>query len=496
MLPADGLPATQACEAPRPATAERGSEDVFVFHDPCVLGTRLNLALMAGSQEAAYAAACATRAEVDRLNAVFNWRDADSEISRLNRSSRFVVSQDLFTVVAAAERWRALSGGAVSGRLGVVLDHWRAAQVLPDREAMRRLAEAVAAAPVKLDPATRMVERPEIVRFDLDAMAKGYIVDRAADAVMQTPGVRGAMVDIGGDIRCTGAGPQGGWRIGAPDPLSPFDNAPLAGEGILRDAAIATSGCGPRDRLVGEQTVSATLDPRTGWPASHRRSVTAFAPDAMEADALATAMLVLDDEAAERTIAQLPGLSARVTGPGGARWIGAPQPHWIEYAPQPQAGQGAPTLWKQGWYANITFEAPPKDMRREIAFRSPYVAIWMSDTDDKPVRTLLLIGRHKEWHEGNHVWWRLNRAQVDSFFAGRSMSTRGSGTYKVYWDGADDAGGIVPPGKYRLHVETSREGGGHEHRVLDLDFSQPKEFEAELPVNARSGGLLVSFQKF
>ena len=207
-------------------------------------------------------------------------------------------------------------------------------------------------------------------------------------------------------------------------------------------------------------------------------------------------MLVLDEDEAERLAARLPGVSARIAHPGGSRWIGAAQPHWIEYAPAPQPGQGAQSLWKQGWYADITFEAPPKDMRREIAFRSPYVVIWVSDMNDRPVRTLLLIGRYREWHEGNHIWWRLNRAKVDSYFAGRSMSTRGSGTYKVYWDGSDDAGATVAPGKYRLHVETSRESGGHEHRVLDLDFSRPKEFEAELPINAKSGGLRVAFQKF
>jgi len=76
------------------------------------------------------------------------------------------------------------------------------------------------------------------------------------------------------------------------------------------------------------------------------------------------------------------------------------------------------------------------------------------------------------------------------------MSTRGSGIYKVYWDGSDDQGGLVAPGTYRLHVETSREGGGHEHRVVELDVSRPRAFEAELPVTARSGGLFVSWRKF
>ena len=496
MLPADGLPILPAADlvAEAPGIVRHAGE-VFVFHDPCVLGTRLTLAVMAGGQGGAYAAACAARAEIDRLDAVFNWRDASSEISRLNRAGSFEASEDLFAVVEAAEHWRQTSGGAVSGRLGRLLERWRMSG--PDRVEAAALAQAVGVAEVKLDAATRTIMRPEIVRFDLDAIAKGYIVDRALVAAMSVGGITGAMLDIGGDIRCAGAGPDGGrWRVDVPDPLSTFDNAPLAGEAGLADAAIATSGCGPRDVGVDGSVRSATLDPRTGWPVEHRRSATAIASSAMEADALATAMLVLDEDEAERLAARLPGVSARIAHPGGSRWIGAAQPHWIEYAPAPQPGQGAQSLWKQGWYADITFEAPPKDMRREIAFRSPYVVIWVSDMNDRPVRTLLLIGRYREWHEGNHIWWRLNRAKVDSYFAGRSMSTRGSGTYKVYWDGSDDAGATVAPGKYRLHVETSRESGGHEHRVLDLDFSRPKEFEAELPINAKSGGLRVAFQKF
>jgi hypothetical protein len=210
-------------------------------------------------------------------------------------------------------------------------------------------------------------------------------------------------------------------------------------------------------------------------------------------------MLVLSEEDARDCLAQVKGMSARVAQPERAVWLsedGKPPLTWIDYAPEaPQQGQGEQTLWKQGWYANVTFSAPPKDMRREIAFRSPYVAIWVSDMENKPVRTLFLVGRHKEWHEGNHVWWRQNRARLDKFF-GRSLSTRGSGVYKVYWDGIDDDDRPVPPGRYKIHVETSREGGGHSHRVLEMDFSQPRKFERELPLQADNGGLVVGFDTF
>lgn len=490
-------------DLPEPCIAEASGEEArpgasaFSFQDPCVLGTRLSVVVDARSQAAAYQAACAARVEIDRLDRVFNWRDPDSELAQLNAADARQVSGDLFEVVSAAEHWRVLSDGAYSGRLGQLLDVWRrAGDCLPDRASMQALAREVAAAAVRLEPETRTISRPENVRFDLDGIAKGYIVDCALRAAMDIPDVSRALVDIGGDVRCAG---EGDWRIELPLPLWPFDNAAPCGAFAITTGAVATSGCGPRDAKTSTGMLSATLDPRTGWPVPHLRSATAVGPTAMSADALATAMLVLAPSEAQACIERVKGMMARVTQPDGVVWFGREHPQvsaqWIEYAPdQPQAS-GATSLWKQGWHADITFSAPPKDMRRELAFRSPYVAVWVSDLDDRPVRTLFMVGRHKEWHEGNHIWWRQNRAKLDTLF-GRSLSTRGSGVYRVYWDGIDDDGRPVAPGRYRIHVETSRERGGHAHRFLEMDFSQPRIIEQALPVRPDDGGLEVAFRKF
>jgi len=495
MLPVADVPKLELVDAQVAAMPQAGGS--YAFHDPCVLGTRLNVVVDGASQDAAYQAACAARVEIDRLDRVFNWRDRKSEISRLNNARVMQVSADLFDVVVAAEHWRAVSEGAYSGRLGRLLERWRCAgERLPDRMETQMLARAIGGASIGLDAQTRTILRPDVVRFDFDGIAKGHIVDRALAAAMAVAGVSRAMVDIGGDVRCAG---DGDWRIELPAPLLPFDNAAPCGAFSMSDGAVATSGCGPRDRRAGANMVSATIDPRTGWPVSHWRSATAVGPTALAADALATAMLVLSPAEAAACIARMEGMSARVTRPGGVTWLGQQRgeasPQWIEYVPQQVQGGGAPTLWKDGWYANVIFTAPPKEMRREIAFRSPYVAIWVSGVDNKPVRTLFMVGRYKEWHEGNHVWWRLNRARLDTLFA-RSLSTRGSGTYKVYWDGVDDDGRPVPPGRYRINVETSREGGGHSHRYIEMDFSQPRVFEQALPMQPDKGGLEVSFQKF
>ena len=500
------LIASEIALAMERAVTAVGESSAFAFHDAAVLGTRLNLLVNTDRHDDALAAAQRARAEIDRLNGILNWRDEASELAQLNRAGRHVASHDLFSVIAAAEKWREASGGAYSGRLGRILDLWRAARTSPpDRAEALRLAEAAQTARVELDPETRTIIRPEAVRFDLDGMSKGYVVDCALQAALASPAISGALLDIGGDIRCSGEAPDASdWMIGLPDPLIPYDNAPLVGRVGLRDRAIATSGCGPRDRLIGGERYSATLNPWTGWPISHCLSATTIACSAMDADALATALLNLSPDDGADLIRSVPGASGRLARPDGSEWLlsatGQTQTHPPEWIPiQSKGNSSSPKSepkWHERWVAFVTFTAPPRQMKRDLAFRSPYVAIWISDTENRPVRTLFLIGSIKEWQEDNYIWWGQNRANAMQIVSSRSLSTRGTGEYKVLWDGIDESGKPVSAGRYVLHVETSRERGKHTHRALELDFSQAKQFTAEMATSEESGGLVVSFDRY
>lgn len=497
--------ASEAIEAARNGDLV-GHHAAYAFHDEAILGTHLKLLVNADSQDAAFAAAHRARAEIDRLDQVLNWRDDNSELSLLNQSSLLGVSSDLFAVVAAAERWRRISRGAYSGRLGRLSDLWRWSSVAPpDAGECRRLAKTIQAANVELDPASRRIVRPDAVTFDLDGLAKGYIIDRALEAAMASPAIAGVLLDIGGDIRAAGQAPDGAdWIVGLPDPLAPYDNAPIVGRIALRDAAVATSGCGPRDRRIAGQHFSPTLDARTGWPIPHRRSVTALAATAADADALATALLSLPREDAVQLVKATNGASARLARPDGAEWLSdaaaddaSPPAGWTPMtvrAEKQAKADGA--QWHDRWSAFVTFQAPPRQKNRDRAFRSPYVAIWIADADNRPVRTLVLIGSIKEWQEDNYIWWGQHRASAMDLLDTRSMSTRGSGEYRLLWDGVDEAGNKVAPGTYVLHIETSRERGRHTHRSLELDFSKAKAFTAEIPTSEEAGGVVVSFERF
>ncbi|HMN46465.1 MAG TPA: DUF2271 domain-containing protein [Povalibacter sp.] len=464
----------------------------FVFRDECVLGTRMLLAFTAQSLRVAQEAAFAVRAEIDRLRRVLDHRDPDSELSQLNRASRHQASAELFDVVSLAEHWQRVSSGAFSGRLGQALNLWRqAVHELPSRIELQDAVARTMAAEVGFDPRTRTIVRPDAVLFSLDALAKGWIVDRAFDAACRVQGVAGALVDIGGDIRCGGQTPQSaGWRVGIADPTRPFDNAPLVATTHLRDEGIATSGRGPRDPLVRGARHSVTLSPFTGWPVDQRRSVSVIAASAAEADAMATTLLVLQEEKA-LDLANRHGVAARIARDDGSiRVTDAGRERFSV------ASSAGPSAWSDGWQALATFTAPRRQLIRDPSFRSPYLAMWITAPDNRPVRTLLLVGKRADWQKDNYLWWSMNRAHTDRLVTTRSMSTSGAGVYNVFWDGVDDAGERVPAGTYVLHVETSRERGRHTYRSLTLELGTARRFVQELPPTEEGGGLRVSFDHY
>jgi thiamine biosynthesis lipoprotein len=483
---------------------QAAEDGAYTFRDESTLGTRMQLLFVADTCAAARDAAMAVRAEIDRLDLILNGRRRDSELFALNTSAVHRASPELFTVVSAAESWLQASRGAFSGRLGRIIELWRrAVDAPPDRAHAAKLARAAASAHVALDAATRTIARPEAVAFALDGIAKGWIVDRAFQVARAMPGVRGALVDIGGDVRCGGRAPsQAGWSAGIPDPRLPFDNAPLVATAHLIEHAIATSGRGPRDRRIDGLRYSPTLSPFDGWPIAHHVSTSVIAHSATDADALATALLVLPHDQA-LALAEEQRVVARIEPSDGvAAWTRLAQDaavpaHFTAVRARDTAGTASDSKqWGDGWQALATFTAPRRQLIRDPQFRSPYMAMWITDLDNNPIRTLILVGKRADWQKDNFIWWSMNRASIERLVSTRSMSTSGAGVYNVFWDGVDDAGKTVAAGTYVLHVETSRERGQHTYRSLTLDFGKFQRFTEVLPPTEEGGGLRVGFDHY
>lgn len=436
-----GLGASAAIALPYQADAQ-----AWRFHADHVLGTSFDMTVTAQRPVAAALAIDAARTEIARLDRILSaWR-SDSELMTLNANATHAASPDLFAVIAACESWRARSGGAYSARIGHVLQPCGWAR-----------AGAAARAQLMLNTDTGAITRPDAVVFAIDGLAKGYIIDRALDAARCVTGVDGVMIDIGGDLRCWGKAPGGVWRIGTINAADPSDNAPSLSHLLIGDQAVATSGRSSRGQVI--------VDPRTGAHVNHIAYATVVANHAADADALATAALVLQPDESLALADSLPHVAMRVIGADGrvhnsARW----QDYCADTTPQRLTQANGPG-WPSGFALHVEYDVP------HIAagtYYNPYMALWITDENRKLVRTLLVLGTEGRYREENYVYWRrfgrLDAKLVDSV----SKPTRAPGHYTLNWDGLDDTGKKVPQGKYILNIEASREKGGHTVQRLEL----------------------------
>ena len=139
---------------------------------------------------------------------------------------------------------------------------------------------------VRLDPHDRTITLLRPLILDLGAVAKGLAVDLAARELQL---FRNFAIDAGGDLYLGGCNPDGEpWSIGIRHPRRENE---LVDSLRVSNCAVCTSG--DYERRSPQDGGHHILDPRKGSSSSGVASVTVVAPNAMLADALATAAFVL-----------------------------------------------------------------------------------------------------------------------------------------------------------------------------------------------------------
>ncbi len=264
-------------------------------HSP-LLGTEVEIRIEA-DPDAALAADTAAVAEFERLTAVLSNFLESSELSRWRRAEIDECSADLTKVLAEAQAWHAASDGAFHPAIEPLRRRWLQAVAdgqLPEPTELAELAASCATLPFTVTDG--QVHRvADCSGVDLNAIAKGYIVDRAAAAAFALPGIDAVMVNAGGDLRHLG---EGSVLVGVEDPATPLDYAPPRWWVRLARAGLSTSGSVRRGFQISGVWLGHVLDPRTGWPVAHTTSASAIATDALTADALVTVLGVLDPDRA------------------------------------------------------------------------------------------------------------------------------------------------------------------------------------------------------
>ncbi|ARJ69722.1 FAD:protein FMN transferase [Paracoccus contaminans] len=246
--------------------------------------------------------AAALAAAVERIEAAASLWRPDSALCRLNAAPVGVwvgLPPALLDLLALALRLGGRTGGLFDIAMGGLTAAWGfgAAQGRMDPAAMSAppRAPGATAAALELDMPNRRARKHAPLTLTLDGIAKGHAVDAMAEIAL-AQGVTRALFGLDGELRALGPRPDGrpwGIAVEAPDP----DRRAAAAVIEIADSALASSGDYRHFVRVGGRRVGHTMNPRTGLPAHGAPAVTVLAPTCAEADAWATALLILPPEA-------------------------------------------------------------------------------------------------------------------------------------------------------------------------------------------------------
>jgi FAD:protein FMN transferase len=272
------------------------------------MGTYLSITTPQGEQPSRLKTVVQSVQAVEERMSIFQ---SASELSRLNGAAPgvpFPLSPELREVLQVARRVHEQSGGAFDPTVAPLMRVWgfqggRPTR-LPDKATLRRALQHTSLAKLNWD-GDRVSFREVGMSADLGGIAKGYAVDRAASSLKNSGGV--GLINAGGDIRAAGSRPAGEpWVVGIRDPLR--RDRIFATLELAADHAVATTGTYQQFVELEGKRLPHVIDPRSGEPVDGLINATVTAPTAVEADAVATASLVLGEGGALSMLDRLPGV--------------------------------------------------------------------------------------------------------------------------------------------------------------------------------------------
>lgn len=260
------------------------AKEVPVFHEQSfVFGTMVEVTI-AGEEEArARELAGKVLADFDYLHRTLHaWEPGT--LSRMNAvfaqsPAKAAIQPGMVPIIHDVTRLSEMSGGLFNPAIGKLIRLWgfQGDEFKPQRPDPAEIAALVKANPRMADIVIEGVQfysRNPAVQLDLGGYAKGYALDMAAE-YLRAQGVKGALINIGGNIIAVGSRGGQPWRVGVQHPRKAGAIAAVE----LRDGeAIGTSGDYQRYFELDGKRYCHIIDPRTGYPAQGVQAVTVVVP--------------------------------------------------------------------------------------------------------------------------------------------------------------------------------------------------------------------------
>jgi len=206
------------------------------------------------------------------------------------KGSPLTVDRPLIEIMQTGSKIFRLTHGKFDVTIGKVTHFWREQfrrGRIPSRKKMKRMLRYVGMDKVRIDSVqSSLYLSKRGMELDFGGIGKGYIGDQLA-AHLENFGVHSFLIDLGGDLIAGDPPPsQVGWKIRCEW---------LSGELIISNEALATSGPDYQFFYYRGARYSHIIDPHTGWAIKAPATCTVIANNGSTADAMASALPLLDE---------------------------------------------------------------------------------------------------------------------------------------------------------------------------------------------------------
>lgn len=238
--------------------------------------------------------------EVNKLDSILSTGKSTSEISKLNKNKKQVVSADTMSLIKESVIISKETNGAFNPTIYPLMELWGFTTknyYVPKDNEIKPLLNHMDIDNIKIDESKNEVSfKDSNMKIDLGAIAKGYTSSKIID-IFKENNIKSGMVTLGGNVQVLGKKPDGSlWKVGIQNPIGGDEYL-----GVLQtsDKAVITSGGYERNFTKNGKIYHHILDPSNGYPANNGlTSVTIISSDGTLADALSTSLFVMGKDKA------------------------------------------------------------------------------------------------------------------------------------------------------------------------------------------------------
>lgn len=253
--------------------------------------------------------------EMQALEDKLSIYEKDSEINGINslkKGELKKISPETYEVIQRALDFGKLTNGAFDITVSPLLKLWDfeggKLREIPSQEEINKALESAGWQNIILTSNRGIGFKKDNMSINLGGIAKGYVVDKGI-AYLKEKGIESALINAGGDVYCLGEKEDGQpWKIGI---RYPKKNRGVMGTIKVANKAVTTSGDYEKYFILKGKRFSHIINPSTGYPVEGSVvQATVVTENCTDADALATALMVMEKEKGLKLIEELPETEA------------------------------------------------------------------------------------------------------------------------------------------------------------------------------------------